>query len=157
VAHRNRARKQLFVDPKVQGALVLRVVLYWAVCLAAITQVLLCWRIACGPIVSISTHFQEMWLQFGPAVIVSLLLLPVVAYDIVQMSNRFCGPLFRFRRCLRALARGEHVDPIGFREGDFWKELAQEFNSVAARVQREPPAAAPDAGATESPEPTAAK
>jgi len=68
--------------------------------------------------------------------VASFLLLPLVVYDIVQMSNRFCGPLFRLRRELRALARGEHVEPISFREGDFWQEFAQEFNALLARVQR---------------------
>jgi hypothetical protein len=133
-----RKRRQLFVDPKVQGALILRVVLYWIVCLTAITLVLLCWRVATGPVMPFAAHFHEMWIHFGPAVLVSLLLVPVVAYDVVQMSNRFCGPLFRLRRCLRALGRGEHVDPISFRDGDFWPEFAQEFNVLLARVQRVP-------------------
>ena len=49
------------------------------------------------------------------------------------------GPLVRLRRSMRALARGEHVEPIKFREGDFWQEFAEEFNAVAARVQGERP------------------
>jgi hypothetical protein len=59
-----------------------------------------------------------------------------VIYDVVRMSNRFCGPLFRLRRSIRALSRGEHVDPISFREGDFWPEIAQEFNTLLVRAQR---------------------
>jgi len=131
----NRARRQLFVDPKVQGALILRVVLYWIVCLVTITLMLLCWRIVTGPARPFYSHFDEMRFHFGPALVASLLL-PLVVYDIVQMSNRFCGPLFRLRRYMRALGRGEHVEPISFREGDFWQEFAQEFNAVLARVQR---------------------
>jgi hypothetical protein len=132
-------RDQVFVDPQVQGALILRVVLYWTVCMAAVTLMLLCWRVATGPMFSVSEQVRQFWAQFGPAMIVSAVLLPIVVYDILQMSNRFCGPVSRLRRSLRALARGEHVDPISFRGGDFWKELAHEFNTVAARVQREPP------------------
>jgi hypothetical protein len=129
-----RKRKQLFVDPKVQGALILRVVLYWVVCLVTMTLMLLCWRIVTGPARAFYLHFDDMWFHFGPALIASFLLLPLVVYDVVQMSNRFCGPLFRLRRSLRALARGEHVDPISFRDGDFWSEFAQEFNTLLARV-----------------------
>ena len=40
--NKKQLRKHLFIDPKVQGALVLRTVLYWVVCLMTITLMLLC-------------------------------------------------------------------------------------------------------------------
>ena len=132
----NGMRKHLFVDYKVQGALINRVLIYWIMCLATLTLMILCWRIITGPARMFYTHFDDMWFQFGPAVIGSLLLLPLVVYDIVRLSNRFVGPLLRLRRSLRALARGEEVPPLEFREGDFWKEIAQEFNAIADRMQK---------------------
>ncbi|NLX95828.1 MAG: hypothetical protein GXY83_06600 [Rhodopirellula sp.] len=131
---KQRPRKQLFVDAKVQGALVLRVVLYWIVCLITITLMLLCWRILTGPARIFYTHFDDMWFHYGPAMVASLVLLPLVIVDVVRLSNRFVGPLFRLRRSMRELARGEAVRPIQFREGDFWKEFGDEFNSVLARM-----------------------
>lgn len=128
-------RKKLFVDPKVQGALVVRVGFYWVVCLITITLMLLCWRILSGPARLFYTHFDEMWFNFGPALIASFILLPLVLVDIVRLSNRFAGPLVRLRRSMRALARGEEVRPIQFREGDFWQEFADEFNALLARMQ----------------------
>jgi len=141
MANGMRKRRQLLVDPKVQGALILRVVLYWIVCVVTITLMLLCWRIITGPARPFYLHFKDMWFFYGPALIASFLLLPLVIYDIVQMSNRFCSPLFRLRRSIRGLARGEYVAPISFREGDFWKEFAQEFNALLARIQPERPVA----------------
>jgi len=135
-----RIRKQLFVDPKVQGALVLRVLLYWAVCLVTVTLMLLCWSIVRTPRL-FYTHLDDMWFHYGPALIASFVLLPMVMIDIIRVSNRFAGPLVRLRRSMRALARGEHVEPIRFRQGDFWQEFAEEFNAVAARVQGERPSA----------------
>ncbi len=132
-----RNRRQLFVDPKVQGALILRVVLYWVICVVTITLMLLCWRILTGPARPFYVHFDEMWFHFGPALVASFLLLPLMIYDVVQISNRFCGPLFRLRRCVRALARGEYVAPISFRDGDFWPEFAQEFNALLVRLEPE--------------------
>ncbi len=132
---RKSLRKQLFVDPKVQGALVLRVVLYWVVCVITITLMLLCWRILTGPARMFYTHFGEMWFYYGPAVVASSLLLPLVIVDIVRMSNRFTGPLLRLRRGMRALARGEAVEPIRFRDEDYWQEFAQEFNTLAAKLR----------------------
>jgi hypothetical protein len=128
-------RKHLFVDPKVQGALVLRVILYWFVCLITITLMLLCWRILTGPARMFYTHFDDLWFFYGPAAVASVLLMPLVIVDVVRLSNRFTGPMLRVRRSMRALARGEQVEPIRFRNGDFWQEFADEFNALAARCR----------------------
>ena len=128
-------RKQIFVDPKVQGTLVLRVIVYWTVCVTTISIMLLCWRMLTGPARMPFTHLDDMWFQYGPALIASFILLPLVIYDIVRTSNRFTGPLLRLRRNMQSLAKGELVKPIRFRDGDFWQELAQEFNAVVQRVQ----------------------
>ena len=99
-----------------------------------------------GPARVFYTHFDDMWFFYGPAAVASALLMPMVILDIVRVSNRFVGPLVRLRRSLRELARGEKVEPIRFREGDFWQEIAEEFNAVAARFERvssgNPPTAA---------------
>ena len=128
-------RKHLFVDPKVQGALVLRAMLYWVTCLITVTLMLLCWRIVTGPARVFYTHFNDMWFFYGPAVIASFLLLPLVIVDVLRFSNRFTGPVLRLRRGMRALARGERTEPIEFRDSDFWHEFAEEFNAVLARFQ----------------------
>lgn len=131
-----RLRKHLFVDPKVQGALIARVAAYWIVCVIGITLTLLCWRIITGPAQPFRVHFREMWFYYGPALVVSLLLLPLVIVDVVRFSNRFVGPLLRLRRSMRELARNEPVEPLAFRDADFWQEIADEFNALRDRVQR---------------------
>jgi len=129
-------RKRLFVDPKVQGALIARVVLYWVLCLLTIALMLLFWDIITGPARVFYMHFDDMWFYYGPPAIASCLLLPLVIVDIIRLSNRFVGPLLRLRRSMRALARGENVEPIEFRGGDFWHDLADEFNAVRARIRQ---------------------
>jgi hypothetical protein len=136
MAKKIKLRKYLFVDPKVQGALLIRVVVYWIVCLASITMMILCWRIITGPARMFYTHFDDMWFNFGPALVGAFLLMPLVLFDIVRLSNRFAGPLLRLRRSLRALAQGEEVAPLEFREGDFWQDFAREFNAVASRMNK---------------------
>ena len=128
-------RKQLFVDPNVQGALVVRAVLYWLECMLSIALMLLCWRIMTDPDRLLNDHLSSIWFDYWPACFVSFMLLPVVVVDMMRLSNRFCGPMLRLRRYMRQLARGEYVEPIEFRGGDFWCNLAQEFNAVAMRVQ----------------------
>jgi hypothetical protein len=129
-------RKQLFVDAKVQGALLVRAVWYWVVCVLAAALILLNWRMITGPVRPFFSRFDELWFHFGPVFLASLLLLPIIAFDSVRLSNRFVGPILRIRRTLRALARGEQVKPIKLRDNDFWHELADEVNAVAERLQR---------------------
>jgi hypothetical protein len=128
-------RKHLFVDPKVQGLLVGRIMLYWIVCLISTTLFLLCWRIVTGPARLFYTHFDDMWFHYGPVLIASLVLLPLVIIDIIRFSNRFVGPMLRLQRSMRQLAHGEDVEPIEFRNGDFWHEFAAEFNALRKRIQ----------------------
>lgn len=127
-------RHRLFVDPEVQAALLLRVVTYWIVCLAAVALMLLCRQIVVGPPRPVFAHLEDLWFRFGPPFFASLVVLPLILMDIIRMSNRFSGPLIRLRRAMRALARGETVSPLRFRQGDFWKSFADEFNAVAERV-----------------------
>jgi hypothetical protein len=130
-----KQRKHLFVDPKVQGGLIARVVLYWFICLVTIAMILLCWRIITGPARVFYTHFDAMWFHYGPVFVTSLLLLPLVILDIIQFSNRFVGPMLRLKRSMRQLARGEEVAPLEFRNSDFWQDVAVDFNALRERIQ----------------------
>jgi hypothetical protein len=130
-------RKQLLVDLRVQGALVLRVIFYWCMCLISLTIMLLVWRLLTDPTRMFLTHLSDLWADLGPAAIASLLLLPLVIVDVLQTSHRFTGPLWRLRGAMRKLARGEEVEPLRFRRGDFWHQIAEEFNAVAARIESE--------------------
>jgi len=128
-------RQRLFVDPEVQAALLLRVITYWVLCLAAVALMLLCWSVIAGPPRPVFAHLEDLWFRFGPPLFASLVVLPLILMDIIRLSNRFSGPLIRLRRAMRALARGETVAPLRFRQGDFWKDFADEFNAVAVRVE----------------------
>jgi hypothetical protein len=127
-------RRHLLVDPKIQGTLIIRVLLYWALGLIGMTLLLLLWRTLAGPGGRFHSPFDEMWFYYEPALIASALLLPLVIMDMLRFTNRMVGPLLRVRRSLRELARGEAVEPIEFRGSDYWKEIADEFNAVRARL-----------------------
>ncbi len=128
-------RKKHFVDSKVQGALLFRATMYWTFWILTVMAMLICWRIIAGPARMFHTHLEELWFRFAPAVVASLLLLPVMLIDLTRLSNRFAGPMVRLRRSMRALARGEQVRPIHFRQNDFWSDIAEDFNAVVARMQ----------------------
>ncbi len=128
-------RLHLFVDPTIQVALVRRVVCYWMVCLVAVNLLHLCWHMVSMPGQSLSDLLDSLWFDGARACEISLILLPLVAFDLLRLTNRFVGPLMRLRQSMRRLARGEHVEPIEFRGNDFLQELANEFNAMLSRVQ----------------------
>ena len=131
-----RIRK--FVDGKLQGALLLRVLLYAFCCFTVVTVMILTWRIVVsGPARMFYTHFDELWFQYAPVVIALLLLLPLVMIDVIRFSHRFVGPMLRMRRAMKELADGGKVAPIRFRKNDFWHEAADHFNMLLRRVQEQ--------------------
>jgi hypothetical protein len=48
------------------------------------------------------------------------------------------GPILRLRRALKEVADGLPAKPLNFREQDFWRELATDFNRAAARAAAAP-------------------
>lgn len=135
---KSNSREQIFVefflDCGVQASLALRVIWYWFACLAAITGILLVGRVLSEPSLSIASHLRHLTVTHGSVALVSLCVLPLVLVDVVKLSNRFVGPLFRLRAAMRQSALREPVPPVTFRRRDYWQDLAEEFNAVIARI-----------------------
>lgn len=127
-------RKKLLVDHQVQLAFLLRAVGYWLTSLISAVLLLMITSMLAAPARLVYPGADSPWFHLGPTVLCSLLLLPIVVYDFLRLSNRLVGPVFRLRRAMRELAAGKHVEPIHFRDGDFWRDFAGEFNAVAQRV-----------------------
>jgi len=135
MAAKHGLRKRFFVDYRVQGALIVRIVLYWLTCLVAMMLLLLGWGMFTAPARPLPVHLTELWTLYGPVAVVSLLLLPGVIFDLLRLSNRFAGPMFRLRRSLHDLAQGKPVAAVQFRHSDFWQEFADDFNTIAAQAE----------------------
>lgn len=137
----NPLRRKFLVDRRVQGALAWRVVIYWAISLwgifcvlAAVPIVLSVWfGFENGP--TLGELLARTWRGYWPSLAASLLILPGIVWDVIRLSHRFAGPMIRFRRAMRDLADGKPVAPLKFRDGDFWSDLASDFNDLAERVQ----------------------
>ncbi len=96
-------RTKLFVDPKVQGLLILRVVIYWVACMATLELLRLTWLIATGPDQpTFAAYFlNHDWCAVGGRLLVASILLVPIIWDMLNFSNRFAGPVYRMRRILR--------------------------------------------------------
>lgn len=133
MANHEYKRRHFFVDRKVQGALLVRGVGYWAYCVVALTTIILTWDILTNPNQTLFESFREMWPLLARAIIASLILLPILAIDVVRFSNRFAGPIVRMRNTMLRAAGGEEVEPLAFRSDDYWHELSQAFNQFLTR------------------------
>lgn len=124
-------------NPRLQRALILRALVYWLYFPISVT----CWayliRFLWGTPISISQYLHELAANFGPAILLSILLLPIVLFDMVRFSMRFVGPIFRLKVHLDTTAAGGHPFPLRFRSDDYWHELADSFNALAVRLRPE--------------------
>ena len=132
MSHPNR--KKTFVDPKVQGALVRRLVLHWFTFIAVAALVAFGLQMMSNPFRSAREHAQQLWWTHGPFLLVLFFMLPVFILDTIKLSHRFVGPIYRLRNTIRGLANGEPYRPLQFRDFDFWRGLADDFNRMIERV-----------------------
>jgi hypothetical protein len=142
-------RKRLLVDPKVQGALVVRVICYWLACMATVEFLALTWSMATGPEQpSFAGYFINYdWPAAGGRMLLASIVLIPISWDMLTFSNRFAGPVYRMRRVLREVARGGAIENIQLREGDFWHGLADDMNAALRRLAPLETAAKRTAGA----------
>jgi hypothetical protein len=131
-------RKTRFIPNSVQGAMLWRAVFHWVLMIGATLTILVSWQFLIGdPHQTLSGCFDETWQRFGPCIVVFLMVLPIVVRDTVKFTNKLAGPLFRLRHALERLANDERVSPIRFRKGDMCQDLAEQFNTVLLRIQRD--------------------
>ena len=64
------------------------------------------------------------WQNYHMAIVGCVFIIPIVVRDLVKLTHRFAGPMLRMRRLMKQVANGEHVEPVRFRDGDFWQDFA---------------------------------
>ena len=129
-------RWQLFVDRPIQGALLIRAAVYWAVCLLTQQLIVFLFVVATSWSDDFQTNGARLLWHVQVSTVASLAILPVILLDVLKLSHRWVGPVFRLRATLHSLTLGEPVPPIRFREGDFWQDLARDMNVVTAELNR---------------------
>jgi hypothetical protein len=129
-------RSRLFIDRPLQTAVLLRTGLYWA--MVTMAQVLM--TLFFGIVTSSQNDFPTLhphvlW-HLQITLLASVALLPIVLWDVLKLSHRWVGPIFRLRAALRTLSRGESIEEVRFRDRDFWQDLANDLNSLATEIER---------------------
>ena len=127
-------RRQYLIDGPVQLVLLRRLGLYAAYCLITATLLVFFWRLLSGGETPAYRHLVSAVTDSTPLLLALVALLPFVAYDLMKLTNRFVGPVYRVQVTLMRLARGESIRPVQFRDGDFWSDMAPKLNVLAARL-----------------------
>jgi hypothetical protein len=146
----NDNRGKLLIDNGVQLSLVRRIFLHWLAFIGLFLCIVLTLELFLrDPGVTLSASAFQAIEKNSLMLILMVAVMPAFLYDTVKLSNRFAGPITKLKNRLTALADGEPVDEITFRKGDFWGELAEQFNRVANRLRTEK--GSPDRAADSTP------
>lgn len=128
-------RSRLFADSSVQGVLLRRIALHWALFFGVACLCVLALQTMFGdPTHSVAERLQIVLSEFSLTALILLTLLPAFMLDTIRLTNRFVGPITRLRGGLRDLGKNQETRKIAFRDNDLWIDVAEEFNDVLAVI-----------------------
>lgn len=133
----HRLRKKRILDLPLQGTMILRVLVQWAILLACAAGTSVVLQFILDPLQDSATRVTNLEitaLSFG---IVTLFLMPVFVWDLIKFSHQFVGPIVRLRSFLNSTSLRKGECELSFRQGDYWQDLASEFNEMLARIRDE--------------------
>ncbi len=132
---RNRRSKK-FIDRKVQGHLVLGLASHWLLYFMMVLFSVPMWHMitVAGFTKPFPKVLADSWTQMVPVFVFLAAVLPIFIWETIKFSNRFVGPIYRLHQAIRKIAAGEEFSPVHFRKGDFWHELADDFNAMIDRL-----------------------
>jgi hypothetical protein len=127
-------RRKKFIDSRVQGSLVRRLVFHWMVfmIITALTSFVL--LLLSNPFQPLSFHVKNLTSTHGPLLLVMFFMIPVFVVDTIKLSHRFTGPIYALRRAMQEVTQGQPPRQLKFRSSDFWKELGEDYNAMLAKL-----------------------
>lgn len=127
-------RKKTLVDREVQSVVVKRVLFYWLYCVFFLILSLALVQTLIDPKLLLFERCVSVVVDYWPMFVALTAMLPFVVYDVLKLSHRFAGPIYRTRGELGHCSSGTFQN-IKFRKGDFWHDLTQQINYLVERVE----------------------
>jgi methyl-accepting chemotaxis protein len=121
----------------VQTRLFVRLGAYWLISQITLWNLVFLWRLWQEGSGNPLDQYGRFLADFAPALVGSLVLLPILVWDTIRFGHRVVGPIYRFRQTMRAIAAGEAVRPIKLRKDDFLGEVRDDFNHMLETLQRQ--------------------
>lgn len=135
-------RKRIFISSRIQGQLVVRLGTYWLLYHFVLWHAMFAYHYVQHRLSAEQGHvsFQELYgtfvLQYYPIIMCAVGMLPIFLIDLVRLSHRIAGPLYRFTQSLQSMTAGEEVRRVRLRKGDLMDELEQSFNAYVDVYER---------------------
>lgn len=130
-----KPRKRFFVHRGIQGALVLRLMVQWAMFVGMTCAVTLALQVMLDPLAPNEARLQQLRISLGSFLLVSLCLVPVFVRDAIRFSHRFVGPILRLQSELRKVDVVGELRTFNLREKDYWQDMAEDYNDFVGRLQ----------------------
>jgi hypothetical protein len=125
---KHQTRSRLFVDSPIQFAIIVRAVTYWTVCLTMQVLAIAFLPVLFHPPQNLHIVAEQFWWTLGLGIVGSIVALPLIVMDILRLSHRWVGPVFRLRSFFRSHRNGKPAGKLKIRASDFWQEFATEVN-----------------------------
>lgn len=149
-----KKRKKTLVDAEVQGGILRKIAVHWAMFFLCNAMALMIWiRLFEQPDADWGQTLADTFRRFLPFFVITIALIPAFVWDTMKLTNRFAGPILRLRNAMAEINAGRSIAPIKFRSNDFWQELAPSFNQLVGRLNESGNRGDDDrsAGSTQSP------
>ena len=82
----------------------------------------------------VSAEPVTFWQQASPVVICMLVMMPFMIWDLMKLTNRIAGPLYRFESILKDFSQTGTLKPAVLRQGDLLTDYQNQFNEFVAAM-----------------------
>jgi len=152
-----RIRFKKLVSWSVQGPIVLRLLLHFLAYNAATLFLLSTVWAARSAIASLSDTPAvatplTFWQQAASVIICMTLMTPFMIWDLMALTNRIAGPLWRFEQLLGDFVKSGTLKRAVLCNGDLLTDFQKQFNEFAEALHALYPETKPESGASEKPE-----
>ncbi len=133
-----RWRWKKLINWRIQGPIVVRLMVHFFAYNAATLCLLLVIYGVKGSLAAVAdqrlSNAPTFWQQAAPVVNCMLVMMPFMIWDLIKLTNRIAGPLFRFETLLNDFEKTGKLKPAALREGDLLTDYQQRFNNFVAAL-----------------------
>lgn len=128
-----RARLKKLINWTIQGPIVTRLLVHFLSYNVATVFLLLVVYGIRGSLAAVSDQPQAsspatFWQQAAPVVICMFVMMPFMIWDLMKLTNRIAGPLYRFESLLKEYGKTGTLPVVVLRNDDLLTDYQRQFN-----------------------------
>jgi hypothetical protein len=142
------ARLKKLINWTVQGPIVTRLMVhFFSYNIATVFLLLVVYGVR-GSLAAVTDQPLEstqmsFWQQASPVVICMFVMMPFMIWDLLKLTNRIAGPLFRFESLLKEYSKTGTLPLAVLRDGDLLTDYQRQFNDFVQALHTRYPETRP--------------